>query len=80
MAIILALNSHSLRLRLGSCEGVAGRGGGGGGGGGSCGETNTGISVCSSSRLHYYSYVLFVYCVFTFFLLRPFLWVRSQWL
>ena len=33
MAIILALNSHSLRLRLGSCEGVAGRGGGGGGGG-----------------------------------------------
>ena len=29
MAIILALNSHSLRLHLGSCEGVAGRGGGG---------------------------------------------------
>ena len=28
MAIILALNSHSLRLRLGSCEGVAGGGGG----------------------------------------------------
>ena len=42
MAIIPTLNSHSLRLRLGSCRVSLV-------GGWSCGETNTGISVCSSN-------------------------------
>ena len=45
MAIILAFNSHSLRLHLGELQGVAG------GGGELCpgGETDTGISVRSSN-------------------------------
>ena len=46
-----SIEQSQSEIAPGELQGVAGRGGGGGGGGGgwSCGETNTGISVCSSN-------------------------------
>ena len=62
MAIIPALNSHSLRLRLGSCRVSLVVG--------SCGETNTGISVCSSNVGSTTVCTFCVLCVY-FFLAPP---------
>ena len=62
MAIIQALNSHSLRLRLGSCRVSLV--------GGSCGETNTGISVCSSNVGS--TLIIMYFCVLcVYFFLAP---------
>ena len=62
MVIILALDSHSLRLRLGSCRVLLVEEG-------SCGETNTGISVCSSNVGSTTVCTFCVLCVY--FLLAP---------